>query len=190
MKTFLKAAIIAVAAACTLAACAPKQRHAHHQAPQVTHHAVKMQRLNDGRFAYYDNGFWWYYMLLNQPSSSSSNFNASGGRYSLPSGGTWTRSSQAPAREEVAEEEEIDVAENAANEPLTEEQAQQAEEAQQAQDEGQAGEQGTEAGESGTDSGSTDSGTSGGGDSGASGGGDSGASSGGDSGGGGGGGTE
>ena len=82
-----------LAAALTLSACdRPAPAHHKHDHVVVNSKTVKVERLHDGRYAYYDDGFWWYYVILmnnqNSASTSSACATSSAGRVSLPAGGT------------------------------------------------------------------------------------------------------
>lgn len=141
----------------------PPSKHSKHEHVTVNEKTVKVERLHDGRYAYYDDGFWWYYLIVlnSQNSATSSTGNAwattSNGRVSLPSGGTWSKSTTAPTKEEIAEEQEATVDENANGEPMTEAEVQQAEQAN-AEADAAAATDGTEATTTteGTESGTTD----------------------------------
>lgn len=170
----------------------PHSKHTKHEHVTVNEKTVKVERLHDGRYAYYDDGFWWYYVILMNSQNSSTNttssaWTSSNGRVSLPAGGSWSKSTTAPTKEEIAEEQEATVEENANGEPMTEAEVQQAEQAN-AEADAAAATEGTEATTTteGPESGTTDTAPAdtGGGDAG--GGGGDGGGGGGDGGGGGG----
>src|ERR1700747_1882120 len=104
--------VLPLVAVLTLTGCEKHHKTVKHH---VKHETVKLEKLKPAggqkdRYAYRDDdGFWWYYIILmnnNSSSSSSSSYSypsSSGGRVTLPAGGSWSRSSTAPKAEEVEE---------------------------------------------------------------------------------------
>src|ERR1700722_18207143 len=91
-------AVLPLMAVLMLTGCEKKHHNVKHH---VKHETVKLEKLKpysgqQARYAYRDDdGFWWYYisMMNNNSSSSSSSYSyptSSGGRVSLPAGGTWS----------------------------------------------------------------------------------------------------
>ncbi len=144
MRTKISCLVALPLVALLLAGCNEKKHDTHHKREhvQVQQKTVQVEKLHDGRYAYYDDGFWWYYIIVMNNQNSAANSSAwstsSAGRVSLPAGGTWSKSTTAPAKEEVEETQEATVEENATGEPMTEAEAQAAEQAN-AESDAQAG---------------------------------------------------
>lgn len=72
--------------------------------PGLQRKEVKLKKLHNHRYAYYDDGSWWIYT----DSGSSINSNS---KLSFV-GGQWVRSNNAPREDEVEEEEDVEIQEN------------------------------------------------------------------------------
>jgi uncharacterized membrane protein YgcG len=71
-----------------------------------------------GGYAYNDDGIWYYYWFnMSQPTAITSNPYSS--YSSLPSSGTWSKSSVAPAQETVEQDSQVSMAENEHGQPAS-----------------------------------------------------------------------
>lgn len=101
----------------------------HEHKVKMHHDTVKLEQLKPdshvagdrhAAYAYQDpSGIWWYYWMLNTSSSTTSSAStpsssygystASGSRVPFPAGGTWSRSTTGPAKQDIEEENEQEV---------------------------------------------------------------------------------